>query len=173
MIECLYQFAKDFQTLIVGLFGFAGVIYTLRVNAQLALEQHERNVAHETEIMSTALRAELHIIKNSYIDNSAPEENSEETSDAFFPEKTYTDAYHAFVGKIGLLSRDQASSVIKAYNSAEEVPNRLRLLSSGHDASFEKPGYIFVKAEHYLKAIGIYKAMLPAVEEAITKLEKK
>ncbi len=171
MLDCIYQIAKDFQTLIVGVLGFTGVIYTLRDNSRLSREQHERNITHEREIMKTALRAELQLIQKAFTDNSKESHDNSEECDAFFPEKSYVDAYQAFVGKLGLLSLEQASAVIEAYTLAEEVPIRLRLLSSGHDQSFEKPGYIFIKAAHCKIAVGIYKALLPAIEEALHKLE--
>lgn len=161
----------DFQTLIVGLLGFSGVIYTLHINSRLSREQHERNITHEREIMITALRAELKLIQKAFVDSSKPLEDGSEKDDAFFPENIYTEAYQAFVGRLGLLSLEQASAVIEAYVSAKEVPTRLRLLSSKHDPSFDKPGYIFIKAEHCGTAIGIYKAMVPAVKEALRKLE--
>lgn len=172
-LDFLHKMAKEFQTLIVGVIGFSGVIYTLHVNSQLSREQHERNITHEREIMRTALRAELKLIRNAFEDNSKESQENGEESDAFFPEKTYLDAYHEFIGKLGLLSLEQASAVIQAYTLAEEAPNRLRLLSAEHDQSFDKPGYIFIKAAHSKTAIGIYKAFLPAIEDALRKLESK
>ena len=171
MLDCLYQLAKDFQTLIVGVLGFSGVIYTMRVNSRLSREQHERNITHEREIMKKALRAELQLIQKVFTDNSKESPDNSEESDTFFPEKTYIDVYQAFVGKLGLLSLEQASAVIKAYTLTEEAPTRLRLLSTGHDQSFDKPGYIFIKAAHCKTAVGMYKSFLPAIEEAIRKLE--
>jgi hypothetical protein len=39
MLDCLYQLAKDFQTLLVGVIGFSGVIITLQKNSRLSREQ--------------------------------------------------------------------------------------------------------------------------------------
>ena len=171
MLDCLYQIAKDFQTLIVGMLGFTGVIYTLYTNARLAREQHTRNVAHEREVLIKALRAELGLIKKSFSGKSISLEADREHADAFFPEETHTKVYHAFISKLGLLSPEQASAVIVAYTLVLEVPTRLRLLSSGHDLSFDKPGYIFIQGKYGKAATGIYEAFLPAIEEALYKLE--
>jgi len=166
--DCLYQIVKDFQTLIVGVLGFWGVICTLRLTSSLSRQQHERNINYERDIIKTALRAELQLLRDSFSNNSAKLKN--DGSDAFFPEKVYSDAYRAFIGKIGLLSKSQASAVIEAYSSAEEVPLRLRLLSSGNSNTEEKPGYIFIKSDKVSVAIGIYGAMLPAIDKALEHL---
>ena len=69
MLHCLYHLILDFQTLIVGALGFAGVIYTLRANSTASRKQHERVVNHECEVLKTALRAELIHIQGAYSDN--------------------------------------------------------------------------------------------------------
>jgi hypothetical protein len=170
MLDCLYQFVKDFQTIIVGLLGFSGVIYTLRMNAQLSQKQHERSVKHDREVLRTALRAELELIRKSFSDKASSIEENNEESDAFYPSESHTSIYQNFVGKLGLLSAEEVSSVIEAYTLIFEAPTRLRLLSSGHDPSYDKPGYIFIKAKHCKTATGIYKSFLPSIEAALQKL---
>ena len=167
MFDYLYQFVKDFQTLIVGVLGFAGIIFTLRMNSRLLREQHERSIKHDREVLKIALCAELELIRRKFSDNATS--NAEE-SDAFFPVETHTNIYKNFIAKLGLLSAEEVSAVIEAYTLIEEVPTRLRLLSSGHDSSFDKPGYIFIKAPHSKTATGIYKSFLPSIKTAIKKL---
>ena len=167
MHDYIYQFAKDFQTLIVGGVGFFGVIYTLRTNSRLSKEQHERNVKHEREVLKTALRAELELIRSVFAENSI---SRDEDSDAFYPEKSYTEVYQNFVGKLGLLSAEEVSAVIEAYVLVNEAPIRLRLLSSGHDPSYDKPGYIFIKAPYVKLASCVYENFLPAIEKVLQKL---
>ncbi len=170
MLDCLYQVVKDFQTIIVGVLGFSGVIFTLQMTSRLSREQHERSVKHDREVLKTALRAELELIQKAFSDKAASPEDDREESDAFFPEETHTKVYQSFVGKLGLLSPEEVSAVIKAYTLIEETPTRLRLLSSGHDPSYDKPGYIFIKAPHSKTAAGIYKSFLPSIEAALQKL---
>lgn len=169
MFDLLYQFVKDFQSIIVGLIGFSGVIYTLRMNAQLSRKQHERTVKQEREVLRTALRAELELIRKSFSNNASSIEEDEE-SDAFYPSESHTIIYQNFVGKLGLLSPKEVSAVIEAYTLTHEAPTRLRLLSSEHEPSYDKPGYIFIKSNHCKTASGVYKSFLPAIEEAIQKL---
>jgi hypothetical protein len=166
VFDCLYQLVKDFQTLIVGVIGFAGVIYTLLMSSRLSREQDERSVKHDREVLKTALRAELGLIRKIFSDKAADLEES----DAYFPAETHTNIYKNFIAKLGLLSAEEASAVIKAYTLIEEVPARLRLLSSGHDSSYDKHGYIFIKAPHSKTAAGIYKNFLPSIKTALQKL---
>jgi len=170
MLDCIYQLANDFQTLIVGVLGFWGVIYTLQRNSRLSWEQHERSVKHERKVVKTALYAELELIRKSFFEKSATLEGDREDSDAFFPEESNTKVYQHFLGKLGLLSVEEAAVVIEAYTLVDEVPMRLRLLSSGHDSSYDKPGYIFIKAPHCRTAAGIYKNFLPSIEKALQKI---
>ena len=170
MAECLYQLVKDFQPLIVGVFGFSGVIYTLQANARLSQKQHERSVKHDRDVLKTALRAELELVRRTFADKATSSEDNHEESDAFYPSETHTEVYQNFLGKLGLLSAEEVSIVIEAYTLIDEAPMRLRLLSSVDDPSYDKPGYIFIKASHSRTAAGIYKSFLPPIEAAIEKL---
>jgi hypothetical protein len=171
MWDCLYQFVKDFQTIIVGLIGFSGVVITLRMNAQLSQKQHERVVKHDREVLKTALCAELELIRKSFSDKASSVEENAEERDTYYLSESRTDIYQNFVGKLGLLSAEEVSSVVEAYTLIDEASTRLRLLSSGHDPSYDKPGYIFIRANHSNTASGIYKSFLPAIEVALKKLK--
>ncbi len=173
MVDCLYQFAKDFQTLIVGVLGFSGVIFTLRVNSRLSRDQHERNITHEREVLKAALRAELELIHHAFTDKSISLEGDHENIGAFFPEETHTKIYNKCIEKLGLLSPEQVSAVIEAYTVIDEVPTRLRLLTSEHDSFLNNPGYIFIERKYDETATGIYKAFLPTIEKALNLLASK
>ena len=56
IFDCLVEFFEKFQTFLLGLLGFAGVIYTIIMNARLARQQHERELSHERTALRTALR---------------------------------------------------------------------------------------------------------------------
>ncbi len=170
MLDYLYQIVENFQTLIVGVLGFCGVIYTLRMNARLAREQHERSIKHDREVLKTALRAELELIRKSFSDKAELPEDDSEENDVFFPAETHTKVYQNFIGKLGLLSAEEVSAIIEAYTLIDEVPTRLRLISLGNDPSYDRPGYIFIKAPHSKTATGIYKNFLPSIETALQKL---
>jgi hypothetical protein len=65
MPSCLL---REYQTLIVGAVGFAGVIATLFTNAWLSRKEHTRQVDHERTALKAALSAELSIIRDAYRD---------------------------------------------------------------------------------------------------------
>ena len=70
IFDCLVEFFEKFQTFLLGLLGFAGVIYTIIMNARLARQQHERELSHERTALRTALCAEIEILRGSYEDRS-------------------------------------------------------------------------------------------------------
>lgn len=170
MLDCLYQVVKNFQTLFVGVLGFSSVIFTLLMNSRLSWKQHERNIKHDREVLRTALRAELELNRRSFSENAASAEVDHEVSDAFFRAETQTKIYQHFIGKLGLLTTEEVSAVIEAYSLIDEIPARLGLLSGEHDSSYNKPGYIYIKAPESKKASGIYKSFLPSIETALKKL---
>ena len=114
MLNCFLQLIKDFQPFVVGALGFSGVMYTLRRNSRLSLEQHERNVKHEREVLRTALRAELELTQNTFSRNSSIQDESLAVNSAYYPIETYTKVYDQYIGKLGLLTTEEISAVIKA-----------------------------------------------------------
>jgi hypothetical protein len=58
----MVDLVERFQTLVVGITGFAGVIASLVVNAWLARRQQAQRVEHERDVLRTALRAELGVL---------------------------------------------------------------------------------------------------------------
>ena len=176
MTDCIYQFLEHFQTLIVGVIGFSGVVLTLLVNAWLLRRQHAQAIKHEMSTLRTALIAELELIEKSFREKAIPAEDAEDDddegpSDAFHPGSIPQPIYENFVGKIGLLSKEEVSAVIEAYTLVNEAPSRLQLLSSMHDPSSDQPGYIFISAEHEKTASGIYASFLPTIGEAVAALK--
>jgi hypothetical protein len=115
----------------------------------------------------TAICSELEIIRRIFADRCKKDVETDGIKPAFFPENISTNIYSQFVNKIGLLSSHEIEAVIEAYALVNDLSNRLKLLSSGHDASFDRPGYIFIDSEHAETAIGIHKNFLPKIEEAL------
>ncbi|MDD2738674.1 MAG: hypothetical protein PHR94_07045 [Methylomonas lenta] len=170
MLHCLYQLIKDFQSLIVGIVGFSGVIITLFMNARLLRLQHQRNVDHERNTLKIALISELTLNQRVFSDKSEVSENNQEEIGAYYPIEAHTKIYQNFLGKLGLLSEEEAEVVVNAYTLIQELPIRLTFLSSPHDQSFEKQNYIFISSQFSSAAAGIYKSFLPSIETALNKL---
>lgn len=163
----MYQLVSEFQTLVVGVIGFSGVVISLLVNAWLSRRQHVRAVHHEMDTLRTALIAELELIQRSFREKSTLNDSNEDPTSAFYPESTPKPVYENYIGKIGLLSAHEVSAIIEAYTLINEESARLQLLSSGHHDSFNKPGYIFIQAEHEKTASGVYGSFLPKIEKAL------
>ena len=57
-----------FQTLVVGALGFIGIIVTIATSAWLTRRQYSRQIKHEGDMLRVALRAELEIIRDAFVD---------------------------------------------------------------------------------------------------------
>ncbi len=167
-----YEIFKNFQTLIVGILGFSGVMFTLYTNARIGREQVKNSIAHERGTLKTALSAELGLILAYFYELAKTSDANGEKTSAFYPEEISQLVYRSFITKIGLLSSEQAAAVIKAYSLINELTIRLKLLSAGHDPSFNKQGYIFISEEHEETALSIYRNFIPIIEQAIEALKK-
>ncbi|TLS75295.1 hypothetical protein FE236_09380 [Mariprofundus erugo] len=166
------QLVKDFQTLIVGALGFTGVALTLLVNAKSSRKATARQIEHETHALRTALIAELDLIRTSFQGRGAPSISGEQPTGAFFPVHTPQPVFENLIGQVGLLSEKEVSAVIRAYTLINEASQRLQILSFGHDPSFDRPGYIYIRAEHEKTASSIFENFLPAIEEALLALRE-
>jgi hypothetical protein len=113
---------KEYQTLIVGALGFIGVIITLLTNAALNRRQHTRQIEHERTALKAALSAELSIIRDSFEDRIKMLREAPERQGVLVPLDTMTGVYTKIIEKIGLLSRDQVTRVLKAYCSCMRCP---------------------------------------------------
>ena len=102
---------KDYQTLFVGVVGFAGVIITLLVNAWQARKQRRDERTHECETMRTALIEELAINRGGLQRNAAILNDGSGTSDVSVPTDPMNDVYEAFTHRIGLLSKEEVKLV--------------------------------------------------------------
>jgi hypothetical protein len=54
-LTSMADFVKNYQTLIVGVLGFIGVIATLVLNAWLARKAEQRRITHETKVLRTRI----------------------------------------------------------------------------------------------------------------------
>jgi len=158
---------EKYQTFIVGILGFGGVIFTIYMNARLSRVQHERQVSHDREALRTAISSELELIKDIFSGRCEQVDEDDENRSAFYPEQISTEVYIHFISKIGLLSQREIEAIIEAYALVNDLPLRLQLLSTDHDPSFDSKGHIYIDAKHAKTAIDIHKSFLPKIERAI------
>ncbi len=127
---CLIDLLEKFQTLVVGFIGFAGVIITLLVNAWTARRQRRYEIDHERGTLRVALIEELSIIRDSMQKNAKNLREGDRLAggDSLMPTDPMEDAYHAFLPRIGLLTKDEVGRVMKAYLSLRTFNGKLFII---------------------------------------------
>ncbi|HEY1897011.1 MAG TPA: hypothetical protein VGG62_12090 [Terracidiphilus sp.] len=78
-------FVQQYQTLIVGILGFTGVMATLAINAWLARKAERRKIEHETRVLRIALTEEMKVQRDALIHGSDTAQRAKETSSATDP----------------------------------------------------------------------------------------
>lgn len=171
MLQTL-QAIKPYQTLIVGVLAFAGVIVTLGgtflVNGMLARLQHRRGVQHERAVVRTALRAELQATADSYRDRISIFEKPPTHDGALVPLDAMTDIYKSLITRLGLLSQAEIEAVLRAYLLVEQLPSRVRLFELSQS---REPGQAFVRAEHFDNLVTLHRNYLRSVAAAIAAIQ--
>jgi hypothetical protein len=162
---------EKYQTFIVGILGFGGVMFTIYMNARLSRVQHNLQINHEREALRTAIYSELELIRKMFEGRCDMAQEKGGLQSAFYPEHISNQVYLQFINRIGLLSASEIEAVMEAYALVSDLPIRLQLLSTDHDPSFDRPGYIYIDSEYAETAIGIHKSFLPKIELAIKKLK--
>jgi hypothetical protein len=114
----MHEIFKEYQTLIVGGFGFAGVITTLFVNAWLDRRRHQRQILHESKTLRAALRSELGLLQEAFRDRLTMIAASKSGQSMLVPLDTLTDVYGRLIDRIGLLSEPEIPIVMRAYLSS-------------------------------------------------------
>lgn len=161
---------ERYQTFIVGIVGFIGVIYTIRTNATLMRNQHEREINHEKLATRTALIEELKLLSDSYIDRIAMFEEDAHKRTAAIPINVPNDAYLQLIPNIGLLTPKEIKLVMTAYQLANELPIRLEFMAVKNDGAIINPAYIYVDNSHYSLAAQLHKNFLGDIKKALSAL---
>jgi len=164
---------KDYQSGLVGLLGFTGVIVTLIVNAKLARRQHERKLADERAILRGALLAELTILRNVYQDRiEKVADRPGPGSGIIVPVHVISEVYNRLMDKLGLLTSDEAGKVISAYLLARELPENVRLVkwSKQLPADQDTEHFILVPPPAIETVLKMHRVQLGEIEKAIDAL---
>ena len=166
----LCTWLREFQTLIVGMFGFAGVIFTLWFNARQARLQRRDERRHECQTLRAALIEELSINRRSLVSNIERIENTpDDTSGYAVPTDPMDDAYRAFTHRIGLLTRAEVSKVMFAYLSLRTYHASLFLLGVPTQGGGR---HVKVSGKNAQMLSGGLKNLLGPIEQAIAVLER-
>jgi len=170
MFDCIVDIFERFQTFFVGLLGFAGVIYTIIMNARLTRQQRERELIHERTALRAALIAELKGLRQTYEDRSNQLRKGESGQSALIPEYVSNQVYSQLLNRIGLLTAEEIESVMDAYILTAELPVRLKLLAKD---TAEHPGYIQVSEKYAEVAAKMHDTFLPKIDKALASLQRE
>ena len=167
------DFFERFQTAIVGVVGFAGVVITLVVNASLVRRERRETLKQERTALRTALVEELKILKVPLEDViQEVEERLEEGREAggvIVPTNPISDVYNAYVPKLGLLTSQEVEKVMWAYLSVRQFRMNLILLSG---ATILDEHRVDVPGNSIATFIEMQKKLLPILDDAIMSLSR-
>lgn len=167
----LLDLIERFQTSLVGILGFTGVILTMVVNArtQRTLQATQRD--NQARSLRTALLVELKENVRIYEDRVRDLSNMDGSHDALLPSKVINNIFQTSLPNIGLISARDVESVLLAYLLLDEMPYRLRLLVGTDQVGGYKSEFIRIDATQQNAAKRIYEALLPTLHKAVTALE--
>lgn len=162
-------------TVLVGLLGFLGVMWTIRENARLGREQDDRarqNEAerraearrHEAETLAAVVQAELALLRTGALNNRAILERAvaERRLQARFPCRTETPIIDANLGRLGLFPQTTIRRVLAAYSRVRDIE---RIYARGAAAAAD--GLATVAFADLEPTIGSIDRLCQTLDEAI------
>lgn len=127
----VFNILERFQTGIVGLIGFAGVIITLFVNACITRRHANEARGHERVTLARALLTELSSHRRSVKQNLKDMEKANpEAGELLLPAIRETAVFDANVSHLGRLSAVQVGPVLEAYLRLKEFNRSIALFST-------------------------------------------
>ena len=167
-MESAIELLAKFQTGLVGLIGFTGVITTLIVNARLERRRLREAREHERNTLTRALLAELrsHHLSVEANDQQVRRADPTEYPTLILPAHNPTPVFDANIARLGLLSDKQIDPVLRAYLLIKEHDRKLELItvrtSDDHRSlAVEKHGHLLA---------GMLEGLLPELDAAIKAL---
>ncbi len=167
----MVEYVERFQTAIVGVLGFAGIIITLIVNARLARLARERMRHDERASIRAALMAEMKIIKDSleYAIENIKKGEEDGSGGLLVPTDPISDAYDALIPRVGVLPPEEVGKVMLAYLSVREMRKNLLLILG---ASVFDQHRVEVPRKSFDVLEGMLSNLVPKLDEAINCLSR-
>ena len=169
-----YDFAKDFQSVGVGIVGFTGVIVTLVVNAWLTRNQHERGVRHERALIRRATLVELRRYRESAEANIKHIDGLNDDGGLLMPTHPTIPVYDNHFDRIVHLSESEIDAVLDAYSKIKSLPEIIKLalkLSVPRENQIENEDIVGVDPRLVPLCRGVVEKSLEATNKAIATLE--
>ena len=167
----ILELLERFQTSLVGVLGFTGVILTMIVNAKTQRNLQSTRRSSEVRSLRTALLVELKENVRMYETRVSDLSKADGSHHALLPSKVTNNIYQTSLPDIGLLSAREVESVLRAYLLLDEMPYRLRLLVGTNNVGGHNDEFIRIDANRQKTAKQIHEALLPTLREAVAVLE--
>jgi hypothetical protein len=148
---------ERFQTIFVGILGFAGVMLTLWYNARAGRLQGERVLKNEQASICAALHAELTIRRES-MTKAIADFGAVRDGKIVVPINPISAVYHALLPRIGVLSSRKVRVVMYAYLTDDTLLKSLILLGK------RDGDYVSVDAGHAEELKTMFASVLPHFE---------
>lgn len=123
----LVTILEQFQTTIVGIVGFVGVIWTLRANSRNAREEHRRQLASRRTALRRILAAELRNYSSALKKNLEAQRPNDEFLSVGRIHRLFSEQLAA---DLGLLELDEIDVVVNALISLDGMEHHLENISS-------------------------------------------
>lgn len=120
-------FVEEYQTLLVGVVGFLGVIWTLRANARLAREDQKRTTASKRAALRRILAAEFRNHCRAMKKNLASDRPTDEYISVGRVNRLYSDY---LANDLGLLHLGEIDVVVNALISLDGMSHFMETISS-------------------------------------------
>ena len=163
-IKLLYEFIKDFQTAIVGVFGFFGVIRTIKHNASLAREIETRKLKNTLDGARKIAIEELKFFILVY-ENGLKGMEPEQNENLLVP-RLKRIITPDVMSEIALLTNDQAQVAIQALLKIDTMDQLVGFFAKSTDEEYHT-----VTHAGFSKIQEMYSKQVETLNEALEKLE--
>ena len=129
-----YAFAVDFQTAIVGLVGFIGVILTLIVNARIEAKASKRETKKRASAVVNIVEAELRLLLGAMLLGSDIEPDSEHSL-IQFPrlKRRFSDSV---MNELGVLDPELCRQIVVALSTVDNAMSKMRFVAEHETAEY-------------------------------------
>lgn len=168
MNSTIFELLQKFQTALVGVIGFTGVIVTLVVNSWIARRQVQDQRWHDRQALERALLAELEAHRETITNNIADiEKRAGEEYEGMYHPRLLLPIFDASIPRLGLIDGTGLPAVLHGFQVIKGFNRRLSFIAEPHgDTDFLVP-------ENRVKTLArMLTTALPAVEKAIGALSK-
>jgi len=160
----LFEFASEFQTAIVGIIGFGGVILTQVLNARYARQREEAALKSKRDAVTAAILTELKVFRD-VIATNADSPRPEEGIFTHMPRPKRTVSTE-LMNELGLVHTNSLEDVLLGLLTIDEIGRSLIFLADESNEDFLTFG-----PDRFPAMAESLKTTLKFLDEAISSIE--